>query len=281
MSEFPNTRENEEGDIVPIEETEFSATRYEKPDESEYMMTPAHLSSAAAEAAQKLMEVDKPEKVEIPERLVTVEQRFGFLPRSRRELSDTYDLTAKELLAGAASHLNDVFNRQKHKSSMEDPSQTVRSITARYAEYAKNAQGEQRMLELFARDIGDEKGSLDISRLGSEWQHSGSLFRPILHTLWTRDVSAFMRDGEGDDPLKGLLEGAYSASDRQVMQRAQEMLTKSKREFNGEFRHSLTSQRNRFDFWVNALQEARKHTLARPVAYNALVELGVIKDETK
>lgn len=235
----------------------------------------------AVEAAQNLLSLEaEPSGVGLRERLATVEERFGFLPRTKEELSDTYGLTGKDLVGGAATHLNTVFNRQK--KYMEDPDRTVRSIVSRYVEYAKNARVEYAFLKQTQEVIDNGRGGLNPSRLGSEWQHSGSIARPILHTLWMRDITAFMKDDTGTDPLKALKDGAYLPSNKQAVEQAQAMIaTGKKTAFTEDFIHSMNSEQSRFEFWVNALQEARSHKLAAPIAYGALVELGVEEAENR
>lgn len=278
MSEVFRVHENDEGDVVVPDEGVFATKGYERPDTTEYMMTAAEVSAAAANAAQNLIELSEPKPVGVAERLETVERRFGFLPRSRRELSDTYGLTGEDLIAGAATHLNDVFNRQKFKTKMEDPAETVRSMTARYADYAKNARAEAGLLGLLVEDITTENGTLNTNRLGDDWRYSDSWARSIVHALWTHDVNTFKKVGEDDDasPLDTKEEGAYSVSDKAMLSRAQTMMRRQKGVFNDAITQSLKNEQQRFAFWVEKLQEARKHTIARPIAYKALVELGVI-----
>ena len=248
---------------------------------------PEDYEKRAAQAAQTLLSLDddtekEAEEVGLAERLTTIEHRFGFIPRSKQELSDTYDLTGKDLVAGAATHLNTVLNRQK--KYMEDPERTVRAIVARYVEYARSARSDYAFMRQAEVDMGDGKGGLHLASFGTEWRHSGSLSRPVMRTLWSRDVRKFMRDGEaeGVDPLKALTDGEYAASNLYAVDAAQAMITGGKKAgFAEEFQHAMQNERDRFDFWVNALQEARKHQLAAPIAYGALVDLGIEKDERK
>ena len=278
----------ENGKVLPHEEpqvyfddaTHFAAVeKLVDSGEADYHEARQRLGFDAVGAAQSLVNIEtSPEKVGIAERLATVEQRFEFLPRTKQELSDTYDLIGKDLVAGAATHLNAVLNRQT--KYMEEPSRTVRAIVTRYADYAKNARAEYAFLKQVEDSIGDGKGGIDASRLGREWQYSGSVARPVLHTLWMRDVAAYMRDEQGVDPLKELADGGYAMSSQRAMSAAQEMMTKgSKVAFSEAFHHSTRSEHRRFAFWVQALQEARRHKAAAAVAYGALVELGVEKDE--
>lgn len=238
-------------------------------------------SNDYAEVAQKLIALEEaPDEVGIAERVVTVQQRFGFIPRGRKELSDTYDLTGKDLVGGAATHLNTVLNRQM--KYMEEPDRTVRSIVSRYADYAKNARAEFGLLKQLQELIEDEKGAIATSRLGAEWQHSGALARPLMHLLWSRDVNAYVQEEQktGNDPLKALEGDKYKLSNRTTIADLQAYLSKAPKSAIREVLHqSINDEQSRFDFWVKALQESRNHLAGRPIAYGALVELGVIEKQ--
>ena len=279
----------ENGGVLPHDDSQEFANEDERlqavetlvdAGDTDYHEARIKLGYDAVEAARTLVDVEKPAgEAGLGERLTTIEERFGFIPRTKDELSDSYDLTAKELVGGAAQHLNIVFNRQKRY--MDDPDRTVRSIVSRYADYAKNARVEGAFLRQVEEDIDNGRGGLDASRLGTDWRHSGSQARPVLHTLWMHDINAFMEDDTKTDPLKDVKDGVYMPSDKQTVARAQAMLQGKKSDFVDDFKHSIRSEQSRFEFWVQSLQEARSHKLAAPIAYAALVELGIEKDERR
>lgn len=288
----PATTPFENGRVLPQEETvEFSnddehfaaVDKLVDSGVADYHDARNRLGYDAVEAARTLVDVkgETPARESgIAERLTTIEERFGFIPHTKDELSDTYDLTGKDLVGGAAKHLNTVFHRQKRY--MEEPDRTVRSIVSRYADYAKNARVEHAFLKQTEELIDNGKGDLDPTRLGSDWRLSGSLARPVMHTLWMRDVSKFMRDDDDTDPLKAMKDGAYLTSDKQAVARAQAMLEGPKKStFAEDLVHSISSEQGRYEFWVKTLQEARNHKLAAPIAYAALVELGIEKDDRR
>ena len=282
MSEFPHVRESESGDIIPHDDNpvDFEVT-YQSPDETEYMMTIAGAAGAAQSLIGAEVETKEASEADLAERMTTVEERFGFIPRSRRELSDTYDLTGKDLVGGAATHLNTVLQRQK-RYDVEAPDATVRSIVARYAGYAENAKVEYGLLSQLEEIVVDESGSTTLNRLGTDWKYSGALSRPLLHGLWTQDAHAYMRDAEGVDPLKQLDAGEkYSASNKATLEAIQQQIDVTKpAEFIDALSSSKHSEVSRYEFWVNALQEARNHKAGAAVAYEALKKLRVIKEDS-
>lgn len=232
---------------------------------------------AAAIAARNLIEPERTsEEVDTAERLVTVEQRFGFIPRSRRELNDTYDITGKELVAGSATHLNIVLNRQK--KYMDDPDRTVRAIVGRYAGYAKRARGESAFLTQLQDEVTNERGTVDTSKLNADWQFEPSQVRPLVHVLWSQRMTAFTRDDASVNPLVSEEDDNYKAANKETFDAIDKLLSK-KTLFSEELAHSIKSEKGRYEFWINALQDARRHKAAAGVAYQALLDLGVLKKE--
>lgn len=305
MSEHFPVRENSEGDVVPFDDAPADIeVRYQRPDETEYSIASASMAARAmidAEPAVLNPEVapdsgaapestaepskGSPEAVvkeaDLAERIVTVRERFGFVPRSKQELNDTYDLIGKDLIAGAASHLNIVLNRQARY--MEEPAKTVRSIVSRYADSAKNARAEYGLLTQLQELVEDEKGEITTAQLGRGWQYSGGLARSLLHVLWTRDVATYVQseqDEPAEDPLKALAGDAYKLSNKQALARVQAYIDEPNHDSFQETLHdSISGERERYKFWVKALQESRKHAAGAPVAYEALRSLGELDKE--
>jgi len=273
-----------DGDIVPVDDYPDDAkVSYQHPDTTEYNL----VSDAAARAERILnepvavetapVEIDKATS---PERVMTVLERFGFAPHDQREMSDTYDLTGKELVGGSASHLNAVFNRQK--KYMEDPDRTVRSIVSRYAEYATQASREAAFLTTLQGALKDDSyhqfARADSVTLVSIWKEEPSVARPLLEVLWTHDVEAFANETQTKNPLQGEGRSNYNLSDKTTKARLETMINGMRiNELSREVAKSQAIESERYKFWIETLKQARNHTLARGIAYKALVDLREIE----
>ncbi len=282
----PQWRE-EDGDILPIDEVSEAGYEHEAFDPTEYNLIP----DAAFRAAERLMGEDAPRqegkqgktaevvKETTPaERLMRTVYDFRFAPQEKRELSDTYDLIGKDLPGGAATHLNIVLKRQD--KYVETPGDSVQAIVRRYGEYAENAKKEAGFLNLLRDGIDKAEphrftGASSLSVV-NVWPYELSVSRPLLHVLKSGDIDAFIHDSEHQpNPL----EINYSLEDKATKARLEAMIKGMRAsELTDRLKQAASEEKNRYQFWVKALNEARNHTVARGQAYKQLVDLGEIKE---
>ncbi len=268
-----------DGDIVPYDDApDDAAIAYATPDATEYMIVAAEAAQALIESPEAAVEAKTSESAE---RIATVQQRFGFSPLSKVELSDTYDVTGKDLVGGAAQQLNTVFHRQA--KYMEDPERTVRSIVGRYASYAENAQREAAFLMMLQEEVQKSEAHpfsrADSIGAVSVWQHEPSVSRPLLAVLQHRDIETFVHDDDALNPLESQAsskERIYSAANKSTIQRLEKMMHGLRvSELAGELESTVSVQKHRFDFWVDILKQSEKHSLARGMVHKALTDLKV------
>jgi hypothetical protein len=276
-----------DGDIVPYDDAPDDAlVRYSVIDETEYMIS---ASAAAQSLIEPVMPAEVPAEPEIngskavgpAERLQTVQHRFEFYPIGKTELNDTYDVTGKDLVGGAAQQLNIVLLRQKQH--MEHPDRTVRSIVGRYHAYAEHAHTEAAFLSMLEGEVAKSEAhpfarADSISAVGV-WRYEPSVARPLLNLLQQHDIAAFAQGETEANPLESTSENiarTYSLANKETVARLQRFVEGLRvSELKGELASAFTQQQHRFNFWVNILKQSEKHAAARGVAHEALVDLKV------
>lgn len=242
----------------------------------------AAIDQGWGETAAEPEVVASPEQIHTLERLLIVGEEEGFYPTSRRELNEAFNLRSfRETPGGAAKHLAEVSAHQvKHNAS---PREAVRSIANEYFGYARRARTDKTNLLTLQEEVSDlsQHNRLETVKTSMISTGLGQLVRYIdLKKLaHTQDFSQFdvtvLRgyDREHNDAFDNYV----SSEPSKEMTAHIESVISSMRlwQLSETVDAAITEQSKRFEFWVECLKESRRHSVARPIAYNALISLGI------
>jgi hypothetical protein len=222
------------------------------------------------------------EMIAVADRLDITHRVAGFLPTTHRELNETMtllDYIGKP--SGTAAHLNEILIHQK-KSVSEDPAAAVRSITNEYAGYIAKARMDKTQLGLFGDEIRLQR-TTPSRTVNLEALHSGlGQFARFV------DLRAFAAKIGGAalpaNPLRAAQSGKNTSRDRytvtipdpEMRDRILAVVGKTPQKKAAAITAAaVVDQTNRIAFWTARLQESRRHMAARPIAYEALLKLGI------
>ncbi|MFZ1301709.1 MAG: hypothetical protein WAQ27_04035 [Candidatus Microsaccharimonas sp.] len=224
------------------------------------------------------------------ERLFEVQERFGFKPFSKEELSFIIRMTGKDYPQGAATFLNTILLKQrnvldKHRAKGEEvdddmPKLSLMSIVGRYGGFAREA-GSQKSGLLGLTDMIAERGAKRSEKASSipvlrDWSLDGSTRAPILNLLKADDIDAFIDKPDSTTPP---FDVDYTALSSQQLKQQGDAYIAALRVGQLQDIIAIRSREltNRKNFWVQSLQEARKHNAARPAAEAQLRNLKIIE----
>ncbi len=217
------------------------------------------------------------------ERFQILYERKGFYPTTTAELNQAFAVLATEdHPAGVASHLNEVF--WHHKNLIEEGKSTpgkertsILSIVRSYEAYAhdalnlRNSAGNVAFVSadassdmLFGDAIGlygDEPAVLEITRLQVlEETAKSNDRRPLVSNITKSQDGALPKvitrsDLYREDTLRQFAEGIS-------VEQAAAWLDKI-----------AVMNQKRFDFWLSALEQSRRHAVAKPLASEVIARL--------
>lgn len=279
--------ESEDGDILPIDQFDDVPIKHQPPDYTEYMMVNAADQAAAedryapflepaipletAETDVELDVVPEVSKKDRSERQFNLRDRFNFYASSLDELKfATYLTSSHDLPAGAASLLNKIYHRQKNKTTMEKPENTLYSITRGFINHIDNAKGEIAALSAVRDDIKNSEAhsfsSVENISTIKDWKHEGYTRRAIGDVTRLVDTDNFVNEDGRDN-----LNDNYLSSDPEMIGRLSHTVrTVRVGEFLNLIDARIAQHKARIEFWKQAVEQAEAHTIVRGMAHEAL-----------
>lgn len=223
--------------------------------------------------------------VPILDRLTIVQMQDGFLPTSRGELNEAYNLkTFIDRPGAAGKHIAEVLQHQR-KHQVEDPTRAGIHKTRQYASYAQRARTDKTMLLTLREELSELSSANPLSALDRSRLHTGLgqfvRFVDLRELSRTKEFTGFpfspLRPYSVDMPETY---DPYVASqpDVYIDQRIEEVLAKTRVwEAVRDVDSALNDQSARFSFWANRLQEIQKYQTAgiKAVAGEVLQNLGI------
>lgn len=204
------------------------------------------------------------------DRLEMVYGELGFIPHSRDELNyATLALDNRDTTGGFARLLNEVLLHQK-KADTEDASAALRSIVARVKGYAETTRGDKMTLGEIEEEL---QGFLGIQNF-LELEAIPNLSPWSLQPTTTRGLGLINRHLV---VKKAINDQEMPALDHLTEEEAiAEMMAETRiYEASQAIKDSLTEADRRHEFWVGCIKEATRHTSVRPLAFQALRNLGI------
>lgn len=258
---------DDDGNVVPLDFAVWSDedTLYQNPDE-------------------RVIEPHEPIRERV-ERLRAVNDVYGFLPHTLKELNyATSALDYASSQGGFARVLNNVLRHQiKHMSGdseedtanndqsdqSKDPKNAVRSITTKIIEYAKEARADTFMLQQLNNELGGETPQnklLANSHRIADWQTQDTTRRGLQLLARHVQTAGMLRDM--DEGYEGAIKAALETPAIELM-----MKTVSVGSAKRLIGVAIEQETARSQFWLDCVQQALKHTVAKSLAARALEEL--------
>jgi hypothetical protein len=223
-----------------------------------------------------------PETIEILDRLQIMQREEGFLPTSRAELNEAFNLRTFAV-GGAAKHLAEVAqHQQKHDA---DPQAAAVSLTRLYGGYGERARTDKTALHTLQEELSDLAGTNPLSSVDLSRLHTGLgqfvRFIDLAKLATTKDMSGF-----GILPLRGYQKQHRDAYDPYIDTHPSTLMKDHIQTRIGSIRvwemrqgveAAITDQGNRLAFWRARVQEIENYQMGqvRAVAREMLGRMGV------
>lgn len=226
----------------------------------------------------------QPQAIGQAERLHIMHDVSQFYPTNGSELSLAFAIKdIKDSPAGVAGYLNEILLHQMKTPKAEVPARALLSIVSEMAGYASKARADKTALQTMREELAANRDSSPLQSLKQAGVATG--LGQYVRQLDLRQVA---QTGDSSklpfNPLRG--SGAskrtafdpYTASQPtpEVRQRIDQVTGTARlwqaREIINEL---VDEQSQRFTFWAENINDARRHAAARAAAYSALKQLGM------
>ena len=298
MTEIPHyddgaVESNDEGDVVVPDVPDALGWQRE-------VMLFDHISDTAralvdGEAGDEAaVEIGEVKGKDLQERLFDIHERFHFYPGSHDELNDAIGLSGEDLIRGSATFLSKLQQRQvrlnkeateRNKDLPEEeqievdpnkPRQIVESVIGRYISYATTAKTQGGLL-LGLTDMISARGAKRSEAANSvpvlrDWKADGSTYAPILSLLKADDTETCIAQDTLEEGAKSPLSIDYTKlSAAQLKEVGDKFIGAMKvGQLQDLLAQRVNEQRQRYAFWVKALEDSRVNNAAKDSAEAAL-----------
>jgi hypothetical protein len=215
------------------------------------------------------------------DRIGLLRDTWGFMPTSAGEANRAYALLGyMDDPDGAAAYLDGILAHQQRKSASKNPETAVEKVAREIGAYARKARGDTVALAQLTQELRDSRAGGSLATLGDVRLQTGTgqLVRHV-------DLAGLLLHGKiGIDPFSMQTKKQPAADPYTVSQRSRAMNAHVEHVLqaipvshaSGLILAAAADQAKRRAFWTEILQQARQQAVARPIAYVALQDLGVI-----
>ena len=238
---------------------------------------------------QKMVEADtfaepEPQAVGQAERLHIVHDVAGFYPTNGDELTRAFAIKDfKETPAGVAGYLNEILLHQMKTPKAVVPAAALLSVVSEMAGYATKARADKTALLTLRQELQAARDSNSLNSLKQVGVATG--LGQFVRQLDLRQVAL-----TGDisqlpfNPLRGTGASRRTAFDPYTASNPTPDVRRRIDHVVGSVRlwqarviiaELVDEQSQRFDFWTENIDDARRHGAARAAAYGALTRLGL------
>lgn len=209
-------------------------------------------------------------------RIDMLENVEGFIPTSRREITEATGLQSViGRPGGAAKHFAEVVKHQ-NKANTRDPLAAARRITREYIGWAQDARVSVQALESLATELADDVNPTLI--LDRVLEVDDPRMLPFLRFS---DLSMLKQDGKPDGIGYDPLAVNYSTDNNGIMFYLGESISKWRvQQVRRQLPTASGHEAARFDFWTARLTEVKNHyPILRPIVEEGFDKIFERKSE--